>query len=247
MGATRTDDKTYCSECSGLRLGTSSVVGFCNSTKQTDVIYGADNNKQFTRRALAKEFNLQTIRFVPCVEGVVLESGTSERKTIGKTKSAFREEGKGQTERGRLANLERLKQDALSMQTGIFSPYVDFGKDLLGEDWVLEQRKDWIQNHTEYIAAGVKMTKPFWGGALFSSFDSNGDGVMDRNEFAAYIEQMSGEGKPSKDKVDKMMRNYDPDANGIELQEFVDASPTFVRKSLIKIASRNGKGWGLMV
>merc|ERR1712151_117329 len=111
MGATRTDDKTYCSECSGLRLGTSSVVGFCNSTKQIDVIYGADNNKQFTRRALAKEFNLQTIRFVPCQEGVVLESGTSERKAIGKTKSAFRGsgDGKGQTERGRLANLERLK------------------------------------------------------------------------------------------------------------------------------------------
>merc|ERR1712226_1193031 len=125
--ATRTDGKTYCGECSGLRLGTSSVVGFVNTSRQTDVIYGADNNKQFTRRALAKDFNLQTIRFVPCQDGVVLESGTSERKTIGK-KSAFREDGKGQTERGRLANLERLKQEARSTPTGIFSPYVDLGK-----------------------------------------------------------------------------------------------------------------------
>jgi len=133
------------------------------------------------------------------------------------------------------------------MQTGIFSPYVDFGKDLLGEDFVLEQRKDWIQNHTEYIAAGIKMTKDLWSTPLFSSFDSNGDGTLDRAEFATYIEQMSGGERPSKDKVDKMMRNYDPDNNGIELQEFMDASPTFVRKSLIKVASRNGKKWGLMV
>jgi len=248
ISATRTDDKTYCSECNALRLGPSSVVGFANTTKQTDVIYGADTNKQFTRRALAKEFNLQTIRFVPCQEGVVLESGTSERKTIGKTKSAFREEGgKGQTERGRLANLERLKAEAKSTPTGIFSPYVDLGKDLLGEDFVVEARKDWIQNHTDYIANGVKWTKQWWGAPLFSSFDSNGDGVMDREEFATYIEQMSGGERPTKDKVDKMMRNYDPDANGIELAEFMDASPTFVRKSLIKVASRNGKTWGLMV
>jgi len=145
-----------------------------------------------------------------------------------------------------LANLERLKQDARSTPTGMFTPYIDLAKDIVGEDFVLEQRKDWIQNHTEYIAAGVKMTKSVWGAPLFSNFDSNGDGVMDRKEFASYIEEMSGGERPSKDKVDKMMRNYDPDGNGIEMAEFMDASPTFVRKSLIKIASRNGKKWGLM-
>merc|ERR1719191_2053435 len=70
VAATRTDGKTYSSECSNMKLGESSVVGFVNSTKQTDVIYGADTNKQFTRRELAKEFNLQTIRL--CLVRMVL-------------------------------------------------------------------------------------------------------------------------------------------------------------------------------
>jgi len=245
--ATRNDGKTYCTECMPLRLGETSVVGFANSTKQTDVIYGADQNKQFTRRALAKEFNLQTIRFVPCQEGVVLECGTSERKTLAKV-SAFRAEGKGQTDRGRAANLERLKLEAAQTPTAFFSPYVDIGKDILGEDFVVEARKSWIANHTEYIAGAVKEAKPVWSKSLFESFDTNGDGIIDKKEFVQYVETLSWGEPPSKAKIDKMMRNYDPSGDGsIEYSEFVDASPTFVRKSLIKLASRNGKRLGLMV
>merc|ERR1711990_771198 len=102
------------------------------------------------------------------------------------------------------------------------------------------------QQHTQYIAEGVKAGKPLWAAPLFSEFDADKDGMLSRAEFKRYVEALTNE-KADKTKIDKMMRNYDPDGNGIELAEFSEASPTFVRKSLIKLASRNGKRLGLMV
>jgi len=247
MKATRTDGKSYVGESRNLKLGDGSVVGTAASSTQTDVIYGADTNRQFTRRALAKDFNIQTIRFVPCSKEVVLECGTSERKTTAGV-AAFKKDGKNKTDFGAAMNMKRLREDGLNAPTGFMTPYVDAFKIGIGDDVIIEFRKNWIQEHTKFIGQGLNSLQKLWIEPVFSQFDLDGDGSIDKAEFGAFIEYMSWGSPVDQKKIDKIYKNYDLQGTGkVNIKEFSDACPSFIRKSMIKLASKNGKGLGLMV
>ena len=135
------------------------MVGNCASYKQTDVIYRAEANKQFTHRALAKATT--------------------------------------------------LRQSALS-----HAPYVDVFKAAIGDDFIIEMRKNWIQGHTKPTGPKLKPGSSVWLPPVFFQFDKDGDGTIDGTEFGIYVETLSWGEKPDEAKINQIMKNHDPTRYG---------------------------------
>jgi len=149
----RADEQTFVSLCRNVILGEESKIAKVAQLGYVDVIYDAPTNRNYERKALAKEFGVLTIRFVPCV-GCVLEYGTPMKKVLAKRRGK-----KDKTARGKKKNLERLKKASAAATRGLLSPVIDKAKGIVGEANALEWRRIFIQTHAFAIGKGIEMSR----------------------------------------------------------------------------------------
>jgi hypothetical protein len=84
--ASRGDDKTYASESRAVRLpaGGDNPVATAASSGKEVALEDPGASSTFKRAGLAKEFNVATLRCVPCAGGGVLEYGIPRQQALPK-------------------------------------------------------------------------------------------------------------------------------------------------------------------
>ena len=134
---------------------------------------------------------------------------------------------------------------------GIFSPLVEGVRSLLGPEELTKLRGKVIAEHSKVIAAFVDTSESATGRialrALFQAADTDGSGVLDREEvrravLALGFSWLEGE------KIDGLVARADVDENAvIDFEEFCREAPKTLRTNLIKLAKQNGNDLGFLV
>lgn len=133
---------------------------------------------------------------------------------------------------------------------GIFTPLVRVARGMLGKEDFDSLRGEIITTHTKVIRAFVDTSSSPLGQltltALFELADKDGNGVLDRKEFADALNSL-GFSHLTEKQIDGIFDRADADGNAtIDLEEFLSDAPRTLRTNLVKLAKHNGAKLGML-
>jgi hypothetical protein len=142
------------------------------------------------------------------------------------------------------------KPKAVPTSQGIFAPAVVVAKNVLGTQNLNKLRADVISKHSKVMANFVDTSDSKFGQIvlkqMFEYADKDGNGTLDRSEVEAALKDLGFDFLTEK-QVGNLMNKADKDMNEvIDFEEFVQETPTALRKSLVMLAKKNGHDLGFL-
>lgn len=149
---------------------------------------------------------------------------------------------------------EKLPYSTESKRTkapqGIFAPAVLGAKSVMGTKELNALRANIISQHTKVINAFVDTSESPFGQIvlkqMFEAADKDSSGGLDKEEVREALHALGFTFIENK-QVDKIFARADLDGDEvIDFEEFVKETPTTLRKSLVKLAKKNGHDLGFL-
>ena len=138
-------------------------------------------------------------------------------------------------------------------KAGIFSPAVQLGKKILGEDELNKIRGKAIALHSDVIKNFVSTAETTRLGvnvlrALYKLADRNGNGKMEQEELEAFLIQNLGFRFLEEKQIKGIFKRAGGEEKGfITLEEWIAEAPKTLKTNLVKLAKTNGGELGFLV
>ena len=134
---------------------------------------------------------------------------------------------------------------------GIFSPAVQLGKKLLGDEELNRIRGNAISMHSDAIKKFVSTAESNFGNrvlrALFKLADRNGNGKIEMEELESALNSLGFRWLEEKQLQGIFKRAGGEEKGFLTLEEFMAEAPKTLKTNLVKLAKTNGGELGFLV